>query len=259
MEKYCFVIQPISNNTFVKRFDDIYQPSIEKAGLKAYRVDLDPKVNNILDSILKKIKESTLCLADISIDNPNVWYELGYAYALQKDIVLVCDSSRKEFPFDISIQNIIKYKSESTSDFQELSKNITTKLLSFLDSQMLTDRIIENPINPIEGFASYELSIMAFIMSNQYSINSNISIDSIRKNMNNIGFNDLALSVGLHLLVTKHLVEVFEINDYDSFGNEFPLQVCKLSEDGIQFCINNINLFDLKTISKSDSNTNLPF
>ena len=44
MSENCFVIQPFDGAEFDKRFDDIIAPSLEKAGLNAYRVDRDPKV-----------------------------------------------------------------------------------------------------------------------------------------------------------------------------------------------------------------------
>src|SRR5690554_5317560 len=119
MNPKCFVIQPINDERFTKRFDDIYKPAIEAAGFFAYRADLDSSVTNLIENIESKIKESEICFADISMDNPNVWYELGYAYASDKDVVMVCDESRSNFPFDVRHKNIISYKTESVSDFDE--------------------------------------------------------------------------------------------------------------------------------------------
>ena len=77
----CFVIQPFDGAKFDKRYTDIYKPAIEAAGLEAYRVDTDPGVQVPIDAIEKGIKQATICLADITTDNPNVWYELGFAFA----------------------------------------------------------------------------------------------------------------------------------------------------------------------------------
>lgn len=86
----CFVIQPFDSGKFDKRFHDIYKPAIEAAGLEAYRVDQDPGVQVPIDSIEKGIRQAAVCLADITADNPNVWYELGFAYAAGKPVVMVC-------------------------------------------------------------------------------------------------------------------------------------------------------------------------
>ena len=73
----CFVIQPFDRGAFDKRYDDTIAPAIAAAGLEPYRVDRDPRVVVPIDQIEEGIRASQACVADISTDNPNVWYELG--------------------------------------------------------------------------------------------------------------------------------------------------------------------------------------
>lgn len=82
--KTCFVIQPFDKGAFDKRFDEILTPAIKASGLDPYRVDRDPSASIPIESIEEGIKDATLCLADVSTDNPNVWFELGYAIAREK-------------------------------------------------------------------------------------------------------------------------------------------------------------------------------
>ena len=56
----CFVIQPFDSGKFDKRFQDIYKPAIEAAGLEAYRVDLDPGVLVPIESIEKGIRQAAV-------------------------------------------------------------------------------------------------------------------------------------------------------------------------------------------------------
>jgi len=60
----------------------------------------------------------------------NVWFELGYAIASLKEVVLVCSSERKTiFPFDVQHRNITRYETESSRDFEKLKeKNIETQI-----------------------------------------------------------------------------------------------------------------------------------
>lgn len=52
--------------------------------------------------IEEKIKAAAICIADITLDNPNVWYEVGYAMASNKTIILICSDERVgNYPFDI--------------------------------------------------------------------------------------------------------------------------------------------------------------
>ena len=93
----CFVIQPFDKARFDKRFDDVFAPAIVAAGLEAYRVDRGPSVNVPIDNIETGIRGAIACLADITTDNPNVWFELGFAIAAQKDVG-ACSVQPKEPP-----------------------------------------------------------------------------------------------------------------------------------------------------------------
>ena len=123
----CFVIQPF-NSKFDKKYRDVYKPALEKAGLDPYRVDQDPSTEGVMDSIEQQIRDATICLADITTDNPNVWYELGYAFAAGRSVVMVCSSEREgKLPFDVQHQTVIKYEPESESDFVKLGEEISTR------------------------------------------------------------------------------------------------------------------------------------
>jgi hypothetical protein len=133
INKSCFVIQPFDDNIFDKRYNDIFAPAIEAANLEPYRVDKDPKVRKPIDEIESGISNSRLCFAEITTNNPNVGYELGFAFARKKDVVMVCSNEREGgFPFDIQHRKIINYKTSSSSDFDSLKKDITLQIEAFL-------------------------------------------------------------------------------------------------------------------------------
>jgi hypothetical protein len=248
MSKECFVIQPISDNKFTKRFDDVYRPAIEAVGLVAYRVDLDPTVKVPIEDIESKIKNAEICFADISTDNPNVWYELGYAFASNKDVVMVCDESRTDFPFDVRHKNIIRYKTESASDFESLKNKIIEKIKAYLKSQKTAEKILENPIKETEGLQPYELSLLAFIIGEQLTDEQSALVWDLKGSMNKAGFNDTAFSIGMRLLKAKNFINTGKDSDFN--GNEFP--VCTLTQSGIDFILKNINLFDLRQPEKKE-------
>lgn len=130
----CFVIQPFDLGKFDKRFTDVYKPAIEAAGLEAYRVDRDPSVLVPIDAIEDGIRKASVCLADITADNPNVWYELGFAFASGRPVVMVCSDERtgKKYPFDIQHRSIIPYLADSPSDFDKLKENLTIRIKALL-------------------------------------------------------------------------------------------------------------------------------
>ncbi len=137
MEK-CFVIQPFDNDKFDKEFVEIFEPAIRKADFSAYRVDKDLSVRIPIYEIEKVISESAICFAEITTDNPNVWYELGYAFACGKDVVMVCSDERQgKFPFDIRHRQVILYNTSSPSDFTTLGDTITKKIQAFLKNKVI--------------------------------------------------------------------------------------------------------------------------
>lgn len=117
----CFVIQEYDGNTFDRRFQETFQPAIEKAGLKALRADKILGLQPIIEKIEENIQKADLCFAEVSVDNPNVWLELGYALALDKPTVIVCDQAyRERLPFDIQHRPVIFYRSDSRSGYEDL-------------------------------------------------------------------------------------------------------------------------------------------
>src|SRR5258708_8751680 len=100
------------------------------------RVDRDPTVSIPIEDIEAGIRNAEVCLAEITTDNPNVWFELGFAIPSQRDVVLICSSERESrFPFDIQHRSIIRYNTESSSDFEALKDRITERLRAILSKE----------------------------------------------------------------------------------------------------------------------------
>ena len=74
----------------------------------------------LLDKIIGYIKEADLIIADISGRNPNVFYELGIAQALGKQVILITKDAAAEVPTDIRGFEFIRY--ELDKDVEFLSK-----------------------------------------------------------------------------------------------------------------------------------------
>lgn len=251
-EKICFVIQPF-NEIYDKRYEDIYNPAIRATGLIPYRVDKDPSARIIIEQIEKKIEDAAICFADISIDNPNVWYELGYAFASGKDVVMVCDKQRKEFPFDVRQKSIIPYSTDSKSDFDSLEKQIEDKIRAYLSQHKKTIPIIATPLQETSGLQPFELTMLSILIGEQKCMQDSVSIYTINQQMKNAGYTDAATGIGVRLLCKKKYIE--SIVDQDWNGNEY--YACSLTAIGENFILSNLNLFELSLqkniIQQSDS------
>lgn len=84
-------------------YSEVIKPICEHSGFSAIRGDEMATNSMILDDIILSIKNAAVVIADISPDNPNVFYEIGYAHAISKPTILLCEKScRTKLPFDIS-------------------------------------------------------------------------------------------------------------------------------------------------------------
>ena len=120
MEKYCFVIQPFDNGKFDRRYQEMIKPVIEQCGLTAYRVDQDYKVDVPVQAIEEKIDQASLIIAEITTDSPNVWFEVGYAFAKGRQVILLCSDERtSRIPFDVRHRNYLRYHTGSPGDYDE--------------------------------------------------------------------------------------------------------------------------------------------
>src|SRR6516165_4601685 len=104
----CFVMQPFDGGEFDRRFDEVYKPAIEEAGFEPYRVDRDPSASVPIENIEGGIQGSVACFADVTIDNPNVWFELGYAmlFVLRSRYALSADRRGNAFRLTFSIERL---------------------------------------------------------------------------------------------------------------------------------------------------------
>ncbi len=95
---FIFVLMP-----FDEKFDNIYygiKEAAEDAGAYAERVDKQIFTEGILDRIFNQISKADVIVAEMTGRNANVFYEVGYAHALNK-IVLLLTQKKDDIPFDL--------------------------------------------------------------------------------------------------------------------------------------------------------------
>lgn len=104
-----FVVMPFEE-PFNILYEDVIQTVAKDLRFKVVRVDEIYAPGIILEDIRRQIDEAHVVVAEISTNNPNVFYELGYAHALRKPVVLLARRSpEKKLPFDISAYRVIFY------------------------------------------------------------------------------------------------------------------------------------------------------
>jgi hypothetical protein len=107
-----FVIMPLT-----QRFEDIYQAVVKEVcnketfGLEAHNAAETYEPGPIMPSVYRDIIESEFVIAEITSSNPNVFYELGFAHAINKPVIMIADRQQvPTVPFDISSHRILFYE-----------------------------------------------------------------------------------------------------------------------------------------------------
>lgn len=89
--------------SFDKNYDEvfeIYEDVCKKNELIADRTDKNLDSTSITLKIFEGIEKSDFVIADVSGLSPNVFFEIGYARALKKDVIITAENGTK-IPFDI--------------------------------------------------------------------------------------------------------------------------------------------------------------
>lgn len=86
-------------------------------GAYCERVDEQHFRESILQRIYNQIAKADVVVADMSGKNPNVFYEVGYAHALGKDVILLTQKA-EDIPFDLKHHHHVVY-GDSVADLLE--------------------------------------------------------------------------------------------------------------------------------------------
>lgn len=125
----CFVVMPFSD-PIGGYYDSIYEPAIKKAGLRAIRADNEIfGTGKIIDQIWAGIQAAKVLVCEMTTRNPNVFYELGLAHALQKPVVLV-SSNGDDVPFDLKHIRVIYYDVNDPFWGEKLVEKVAENIIS---------------------------------------------------------------------------------------------------------------------------------
>jgi hypothetical protein len=113
-----FVVMPIGGDwsttihAFIKRAAQTFGGEVE-----TIRADEISRTGRISDQIIEGLQESDFVIADVTQANPNVSWELGYAYAFGKPCVMLrSDDAKDPVPFDIYDHRRVEYSPVPTPE-----------------------------------------------------------------------------------------------------------------------------------------------
>lgn len=127
----CFVVMPFSVESLNIVYEDFVKPTLaDECKLQVVRGDDVFGSNVIMDDISDSIRRARLIVADLTGRNANVFYEVGIAHALNKQVLLMTQSI-DDVPFDLRHRRALVYE-YSPRGCKKLEKDLFDNVRSML-------------------------------------------------------------------------------------------------------------------------------
>jgi hypothetical protein len=145
--KTCFVVSPIGAPGSEARItadlllEDIIKPACAAYEILPVRADSVFSRNAITDTIVEKLESSDPVIADITGNNPNVFFEIGYRFALGLPLILIT-ASLDALPFDIRVMPVIVYDMRTVGDRKRSICAIQHRIEGYLSGEIKTNRVL---------------------------------------------------------------------------------------------------------------------
>ena len=246
----CLIIPSNDGGPLDKRYGDIIVPAIRNAGMEASRLDT---LNGAMstEDVEDEIRDSDVCMMDVSSENPTIWYQLGFAMACGKPTILLCSQDRwKQFPIDSWNQAVLLYSSEDSANLDQLKLKITAKLKS-TESMELQDRSLLDDFSSgknaltNESLNEHELVCLLCVAQSINSPRDYVFFQRVKQDMVQYGYAPIAITLAITALLRKNLLMMDEVGD--DFGNVESIYF--VTENGLNWLQLNQNRFALRELS----------
>ncbi len=107
-----FIVRPFGKKNgvdFEKVHKKLILPALKKARIKGHTTEVIAEAGNIRQDMFQLLLTADLVIADISIHNANVFYELGIRHALREASTILIRSRQDEVPFDLKTDRYLAY------------------------------------------------------------------------------------------------------------------------------------------------------
>jgi MAP3K TRAFs-binding domain len=132
-------------------FDQIYEsaikPAVTDSGLEPLRGDEEALGGIIHSAMFARLLLSEYVVADLTVANPNVYYELGIRHAAKPYTTVLMGAKLDRLPFDISIVRTVSYDIEKAGQItQQVSEELREKLKERLEKAINGQAQADSPI-----------------------------------------------------------------------------------------------------------------
>lgn len=123
----CFVMMPLRAQHSQALYEKCLEPLLASLGYSPVRADRVHGSQSVLEDIVELVRASALIIADATAANANVMYELGYAHALGKPVIIICKapgrgSLGEKLPFDIRTMRVVPFDLHRQGEFEKMMR-----------------------------------------------------------------------------------------------------------------------------------------
>ena len=251
----CFVIQSFDNGKYDLRYRETIRPALEKAGAAPQRADEILGLNPVVEKIESAIEAASICVAEVSENNPNVWLELGYALALARPTVILCEKAvRPKLPFDVQHRPVIYYRTDSKSGYDELEASIIKSVKHELQT---AQRIASAPIlrpgsESSTDLEAYDVAILTTAFAFWPTPTGSASHWELEKKLKRDRYTEVGIALGIaNLLERKFLLER-EVTEWDSVGEAYSTKHYQITPEGIAWLRSHKELLTIQSPAEED-------
>ena len=135
-KRTCFVIMPFGDKVDKEgktiHFDDVYdtfiEPTVRETGVECIRCDKIVESGGIHNKMFFNIYDADVAVVDITMLNPNVFYELGMRHSVKKNVTIIIQQAGTQIPFNISGFTIVSYKLDDPVVLKQAAELIQTMI-----------------------------------------------------------------------------------------------------------------------------------
>ncbi len=151
-ETTCFYIAPIGDaGSDPRKHSDLFlsiivEPALKELGLDVVRADKIAEPGIITSHILEHIKKSRLVVADLSLLNPNVFYEMALRHSVKLPIVQIIRKADR-LPFDVNQVNSVIIDNTDIYTFTPAIETYRSEITTLARRALEDPEHVGNPIS----------------------------------------------------------------------------------------------------------------
>lgn len=119
---HAFIVRPFGEKDGIN-FDrveaELIRPALEESGFSGGTTGEFMQQGNIRTDMFEQLLIADLVIADISIHNANVFYELGIRHALRDKRTVLIKSKGDDVPFDLKTDRYLRYDASNPGESRE--------------------------------------------------------------------------------------------------------------------------------------------